>query len=191
MPAMPSLLSPGNPDANRPYTPLSDHINSSGSSPSAAFADAQNGNVVYSQQIRDRGGDIIASSSKGGPRIVEEGGGDIGDIQRGPRPANGKGKEKEWDPEQGRMDIESVQSSDSSYPPVNEEDDEERKIQEVSPLISPLIPESRSVCCQRYGSAARCSHIASTSSITSYWLGYIIHYILYAETILPAQHNLQ
>jgi len=48
---------------------------------------------------------------------------DIGEVRRGP---TRKGKEKAWDEEMGAVEIVD------SYPPVSQDDQEERRVQDVS-----------------------------------------------------------
>lgn len=69
--------------------------------------------------------------------------GDIGEIRRtnsaggygyraGKVDVKGKGREQPWDVERGK--VEEMYGGDAEYPPTNEEEDEERRIQEVSYL---------------------------------------------------------
>jgi hypothetical protein len=139
---MPSLLTPTS--SNQPYSPLTDETDNT---PQPPYPSATNGAIVYSKQIdklRSESEETLSPSNKGVINPTHEE--DIGIPQR----YKGKGKEREWDPEQGRVDIERAASSDS-YPPVNEGDDEERKIQEVRPLITKLTSEPGSIRCERYG----------------------------------------
>jgi hypothetical protein len=65
--------------------------------------------------------------------VLDDQYGDLGEIRRGST-IKGKGKERAWDEEMGDR-VEMIQGQDSgetSYPPLNDEEAEEKRIQDVS-----------------------------------------------------------
>jgi hypothetical protein len=102
------------------YAPLADELNPPFSKSTPAPIVTKLGAITYEQDERD-----------------------LGEMpRRFSRIDKGKGKEKAWDEEQGQEYLEPV----SSYPPVNNEDEDERRIQAVSCAAVPGIlahcPES-------------------------------------------------
>lgn len=103
----------------------------------------RNGTVVYGKRSSSYGSEtsdvlpsIIRTPSeetlpglhhKGKGRDLPQGEEDIGILQRQGAVPSLKGKERAWDPEMGREEI----MNDSSYPPINQVEDEERRVQEV------------------------------------------------------------
>ncbi|KAK1925042.1 hypothetical protein DB88DRAFT_539817 [Papiliotrema laurentii] len=152
---MPSLLPPPN-NLSRSYTPLADELNPPYGDRAPTVT--RNGTVVYGRRTSSYGSDEhdldadYASSSslprspanetppsdyrpdpkgKGKHRSalpLPMGDVDLGELQRGDtvRARNPKGKEKAWDVEMGEEE-EVVQDS---YPPINEVEEEERRIQD-------------------------------------------------------------
>ncbi|WWC61118.1 uncharacterized protein I303_103696 [Kwoniella dejecticola CBS 10117] len=134
---MPSVL----PTSSKSYAPLADETGNMAPGPTVT----RNGTVVYGQRTSsamsstssadsedlERAGGYAGSeetlsagvSRKGKGRAIEspEETGDIGQIRR---VASLKGKEKAWDIEQGH------QPPDGVYPPTNEAEEEERKVQQ-------------------------------------------------------------
>lgn len=88
------------------YAPLADELNPPFSKSTPAPIVTKSGTITYQQDERD-----------------------LGEMpRRFSRIDKGKGKEKAWDVEQGQEYLEAK----SSYPPINDEDEDERRIQAVS-----------------------------------------------------------
>ncbi|ADV19542.1 hypothetical protein I305_02998 [Cryptococcus gattii E566] len=147
---MPSVLSPNNP-VSRSYAPLIDETNSPIIT-STSKAVPYNGPAMYGQP--DLPPAVAASSSTGFDDLQKAGmgmrsdseealspstsrkgkeraktptfDGDLGEVRRG----SYKGKERVWDIEQGIFSEEHLASENSCYPPTNEAEEEERRIQE-------------------------------------------------------------
>ncbi|WWC90013.1 uncharacterized protein L201_004943 [Kwoniella dendrophila CBS 6074] len=129
---MPSVVSP----ASKSYAPLADEVNPPFGNMSPTVT--RNGTIVYgersltstftdSEELERVGGSdetlspTPSSSRKGKERAVEDDFGDIGEMHR---MSSVKGKERAWDVERGKVD------EQAAYPPVNEVEEEERRIQE-------------------------------------------------------------
>lgn len=174
---MPSVL----PNSSKSYAPLSDEVNPSFGNVAPVPRVTRNGTIVYENQTSstmsstssadsedlERAGTRLHNGSeetlspsfsrKGksraleGQEVLEE----LGDIGRTRRVASLKGKERAWDVEQGRE--ESFTVPDGAYPPTNEVEEEERKVQQVSRRLrrdDNLLnsgPESCSLRRQRHG----------------------------------------
>nr|XP_019013549.1 uncharacterized protein I206_01619 [Kwoniella pini CBS 10737]OCF52330.1 hypothetical protein I206_01619 [Kwoniella pini CBS 10737] len=147
---MPSVL----PNSSKSYAPLSDEVNPSFGNVAPVPRVTRNGTIVYENQTSstmsstssadsedlERAGTRLHNGSeetlspsfsrKGksraleGQEVLEE----LGDIGRTRRVASLKGKERAWDVEQGRE--ESFTVPDGAYPPTNEVEEEERKVQQ-------------------------------------------------------------
>lgn len=150
--AMPSVLSPNNP-VSRSYAPLIDETNPPITT-STSKTVPYNGPAMYGQP--DLPPAVAASSSTGFDDLQKAGmsmrsdseealspstsrkgkerakapmfDGDLDEVRRG----SFKGKERVWDIEQGIYSEEQLASENSCYPPTNEAEEEERRIQEVS-----------------------------------------------------------
>lgn len=153
---MPSVLSPNNP-VSRSYAPLADETNLSvtTSAPVKTIPYNGNGSVMYGQPALSP---MVAASSSLGLDDMQKAGmsmrndseetlspsasrkgkeraktptfdsGDLGEVRRG----SYKGKERVRDIEEGRIySEEQLASENSRYPPTNEAEEEERRIQEV------------------------------------------------------------
>ena len=138
---MPSLLSPvGSSSNSRTYTPLADESNYHLDNGAPMATVSRNGTVVYSKRSGSESSRSGASTpqraysdeavANGHPRValndaIERDEDDIGDLKR--EFSKGKGKERAWDVEE-MVGMEK----DESYPPMNEHDEEERRVQQVS-----------------------------------------------------------
>ena len=161
---MPSLLSPvGTSSNSRAYTPLADEFNYQLDNGAPMTTVTRNGTVVYTKRAgseSSRSGsstphrvDSDEALGNGYPRPSLNGAAasdgeehDIGDMKRTPK---GKGKERAWDVEE----VVGLEKTDS-YPPMNEHDEEERRVQNVRdipqrPLLNTSEPLSlcRARCC--------------------------------------------
>lgn len=154
---MPSLLSPTS--ANHPtrsYTPLTDEFSPVTQNPSPVTR-TRNGTIVYSKRTAEDIGASIHSNSeetlspsasaKGKQRALSDddlgdgdGDGDMGELRRSDggmvRMDKGKGKERAWDAERGVVEV--VDQRDEVYPPLNDVEQEEKRIQEV--CLSLVLP---------------------------------------------------
>lgn len=151
---MPSVLSPNNP-VSRSYAPLADETNLSVTTSAPVKTIPYNGSVMYGQPALSP---MVAASSSLGLDDMQKAGmsmrndseetlspsasrkgkeraktptfdsGDLGEVRRG----SYKGKERVRDIEEGRIySEEQLASENSRYPPTNEAEEEERRIQEV------------------------------------------------------------
>lgn len=151
---MPSVLSPNNP-VSRSYAPLADETNLSVTTSAPVKTIPYNGSVMYGQPGLSP---MVAASSSLGLDDMQKAGmsmrndseetlspsasrkgkeraktptfdsGDLGEVRRG----SYKGKERVRDIEEGRIySEEQLASENSRYPPTNEAEEEERRIQEV------------------------------------------------------------
>ncbi|WWD15925.1 hypothetical protein CI109_100349 [Kwoniella shandongensis] len=144
---MPSVLSPTS-TSSKSYAPLADEINPSFGNTAPSVT--RNGTIVYSKrsvsststtstdsddlervgaQLRNDSEETLSPrpSRKGKERarmnsLMEEG--DIGEMRR----MSVKGKERAWDVEQGRE--EEFEQNAGQYPPLNETEEEEKRIQD-------------------------------------------------------------
>lgn len=151
---MPSVLSPNNP-VSRSYAPLADETNLSVTTSAPVKTVPYNGSAMYGQPGLSS---MVAASSSLGLDDMQKAGmsmrndseetlspsasrkgkerakaptfdsGDLGEVRRG----SYKGKERVRDIEEGRIySEEQLPSENSRYPPTNEAEEEERRIQEV------------------------------------------------------------
>ncbi|OXB38983.1 hypothetical protein LQV05_004107 [Cryptococcus neoformans] len=150
---MPSVLSPNNP-VSRSYAPLADETNLSVTTSAPVKTVPYNGSAMYGQPGLSS---MVAASSSLGLDDMQKAGmsmrndseetlspsasrkgkerakaptfdsGDLGEVRRG----SYKGKERVRDIEEGRIySEEQLPSENSRYPPTNEAEEEERRIQE-------------------------------------------------------------
>ncbi|WVW83060.1 hypothetical protein I302_105077 [Kwoniella bestiolae CBS 10118] len=142
---MPSVLSPN----SKSYAPLADEVNPSFGNMAPAPTVTRNGTIVYgkrsSSMISTSSGDSEdlervggqygnqseetlspSASRKGKERAMDNDMGDGGEVHR---TASAKGKERAWDVEQGNVEIDE-QQQEGAYPPVNEVEEEERRVQQ-------------------------------------------------------------
>lgn len=152
---MPSVLSPNNP-VSRSYAPLADETNPSIATSAPTKTVPHNGSVIYGQpsfppmvaasssvrlndlqkagmSMRNDSEETLSPSAsrKGKERAktltFDEGA--LGEVKR----ASYTGKERVRDIEEGRIySEEQLASENSRYPPTNEAEEEERRIQEVN-----------------------------------------------------------
>lgn len=159
---MPTLSIPSASSSGKAYSPLSDEVNPTFGNVAPVPTVTRNGTVVYAKRVNSfssTGSSDVQSSSvdrssrtgssetlspigkgravmdvNGYPGLVlDDQYGDLGEIRRGST-IKGKGKERAWDEEMGDR-VEMMQGQDSgetSYPPLNDEEAEEKRIQDVS-----------------------------------------------------------
>lgn len=114
--------------STKDYVPLDDPVEEIAASPTTAI----NGSVVYSKSLsrghgHSRGSSQYGSGSAGGSRWIEEEDGDIGAVRY-------KGKERARDEEPAAAQSPTSTSFSHSYPPLSQEEEEERRVQAVSRL---------------------------------------------------------
>ena len=167
---MPSLLATAGSSssaADQSYSPLADEVNPSFGNIAPAPVVAQDGTILYGKRIPDHSNPTSADSEdrdargarlrseseetlspnklhKGKQRVMngyEHENGDLGELRKDGGTVRVKGKAKQWDPERGMVESEGVVDlEDGRYPPVNETEEEERRVQEVSCCLFPVSP---------------------------------------------------
>ena len=162
MPSILSPTSLSHNSASRSYTPLADEINPEIGNTVPSTTVSHNGTIVYAKRSatassststdpegRERESDqlncsprlrsdsqetlspgTIHKGKEGITKRVSHEEADLGELRR----EHGKGKEKHWDLEQGRVNALNTggESDEGRYPPLNEIEEEERRIREVS-----------------------------------------------------------
>lgn len=124
MPSVPVINTAGT-HSTKDYVPLDDQLEEATSSPTTAV----NGSVVYSKPLSHGHGS--GSGSAGGSRWVEEEDGDIG-------AARYKGKERAWDESSSPVQSPATTDFSHSYPPLSQEEEEERRVQAVSAAFASM-----------------------------------------------------
>jgi len=227
---MPSLLAPISSTRNgasKSYTPLPDELNPPFKNTAPALTVTRNGTVTYGKRVassssststnsdergrnQDKLGAHLRSESeetlsphKGKERAMNgyaHGEADLGEMRR----ADMKGKEKQWDPEQGMVQMDGAGGMDldeGRYPPLNETQEEERRIQEVSECSTRgeseltsrnLLAESGTLCSAGYGTPKSRSSFPSTPHFSQAGISPILidHIFIHAAAILSARLNL-
>lgn len=117
MPSVPVINTAGT-HSTKDYVPLDDQVEEVTASPTTAA----NGSVVYSKPLSQG---HHGSGSAGGSRWVEEEEGDIGAVRY-------KGKERAWDEDSAAAPSPSSADFSHAYPPLSQEEEEERRVQAVS-----------------------------------------------------------
>ncbi|KAK6902955.1 hypothetical protein L486_08302 [Kwoniella mangroviensis CBS 10435] len=143
---MPNVLSP----SSKSYAPLADEVNPSFGNMAPAPVVTRNSAIVYgkrssstisassgeSEDLERAGGQLQSQSEetlspsanpKGKGRAIDDEMGDVGEVHR---TVSAKGKERAWDVEQGPRELHDQQASEGAYPPMNEVEEEERRIQQ-------------------------------------------------------------
>ncbi len=196
---MPSLLSPtmSNNSAGRSYTPLADEVNPSFGNTASTSTVRRNGTIVYAKRVASSSSSTSTDSEEREPDLDRQESNfrsesevtlSASSIQKGKeRATNGhglgfeeadlgemrreglKGTEKRWDLEQGTAEMEG---GEGRYPPLNETEEEERRVQEVSRFLFRVFVEVHaraepcSVCRTGYGKATSRSRISPITLIT-------------------------
>lgn len=131
MPSVPVINTAGA-HSTRDYVPLDDQLEEVTGSPTTAV----NGSVVYSKPLPQGHGSRHGSGSAGGSRWVEEEDGDIGAVRY-------KGKERAWDESSSPAQSPATADFSHSYPPLSQEEEEEKRVQAVSVPVAPRLCDNR------------------------------------------------
>lgn len=135
MPSVPVINTAGI-HSTKDYVPLDDQVEEVTASPTTAV----NGSVVYSKPLSNsygHGSSQHGSGSAGGSRWVEEEDGDIGATRY-------KGKERAWDEDSAAAPSPSSTDFSHSYPPLSQEEEDEKRIQAVSVSVGRRAPRQSS-----------------------------------------------
>lgn len=150
-----------NNSAGRSYTPLADEVNPSFGNTASTSTVRRNGTIVYAKRVASSSSSTSTDSEEREPDLDRQESNfrsesevtlSASSIQKGKeRATNGhglgfeeadlgemrreglKGTEKRWDLEQGTAEMEG---GEGRYPPLNETEEEERRVQEVSRFYS-------------------------------------------------------
>ncbi|WVO13909.1 hypothetical protein L204_101533 [Cryptococcus depauperatus] len=186
---MPSVLTPTQ-HITKSYAPLADEVNPPFGNIAPAPTVTENGTIVYDQRVASA--TSVASSSAGSDDLervcarlkndsqetlsptrswkgktrteskLQDEETDVGEFRK----SSYKGKERAWDVEQGQL-TSAERIADSQYPPVNEVEEEERKIQNnLSKMAARDAAKRRAARESKQLNASPVSNSSSRSSFT-------------------------